>query len=105
MAPIFAILAEPLARPRRVPLLLWFTHWKSSRTLALAERLSTAVLSVDRRSFPLESTKVLAIGHGIDMQEFACAERAHSARLRVLALGRTSPAKGLETIVRAAEIA
>ena len=105
MAPIFAILAEPLARPRRVPLLLWFTHWKSSRTLALAERLSTAVLSVDRRSFPLESTKVLAIGHGIDMQEFACVERAPSARLRVLALGRTSPAKGLETIVRAAEIA
>jgi glycosyltransferase involved in cell wall biosynthesis len=105
MAPIFAILAEPLARPRRVPLLLWFTHWKSSRTLALAERLSTAVLTVDRRSFPLDSTKVVAIGHGIDMQEFPCTAREPADRLRVVALGRTSPAKGLETIVRAAELA
>jgi glycosyltransferase involved in cell wall biosynthesis len=105
MAPLFAVLAAPLARPRRVPVLLWFTHWKPSRTLVLAERLSTAVLSVDRRSFPIRSTKVVPIGHGIDMQEFACTVREPVGRLRALALGRTSPAKGLETIVRAAGLA
>lgn len=105
MAPIFAVLAAPLVRPRRVPLLLWFTHWKRSRTLTLAERLSTAVLSVDRRSFPLDSQKLVPIGHGIDMTEFPLAEREPGGRLRAIALGRTSPAKGLETIVRAAELA
>jgi glycosyltransferase involved in cell wall biosynthesis len=102
--PLYAILAAPLTKPARVPLLLWFTHWKPSRTLVLAERLSTAILSVDRRSFPLDSTKVVAIGHGIDTDRFACTERA-PATLRAVALGRTSPAKGLETIAQAARLA
>jgi glycosyltransferase involved in cell wall biosynthesis len=102
--PLYAILAAPVARPARVPLLLWFTHWKPSRTLVLAERVSTAILSVDRRSFPLDSGKVFPIGHGIDTDRFACAERA-AGPLRAVALGRTSPAKGLETIARAATLA
>jgi glycosyltransferase involved in cell wall biosynthesis len=105
MIPLLAVLGAPLARPRGVPILLWFTHWKDSRTLRLAERASTAVLTVDRRSFPLESKKVIAIGHGIDLSGFPCTEREPAARLRVVALGRTSPAKGYETIVRAAALA
>jgi len=103
--PLYAILAAPLTRPKRVPLLLWFTHWKPSRTLVLAERLSTAVLSVDRRSFPLDSRKVVAIGHGIDTDRFACVEREPRAPLRAVSLGRTSPAKGFETIARGAALA
>jgi glycosyltransferase involved in cell wall biosynthesis len=105
MVPLLAVLAAPLARPRHVPILLWFTHWKRSRTLVLAERAATSVLTVDRRSFPLPSGKVVAIGHGIDLDGFPCARREPAERLRVVALGRTSPAKGYETIVRAAELA
>ncbi len=105
MVPRYAILAAPLTRPRRVPLLLWFTHWKASRTLLLAERLSTAVVSVDSRSFPLRSRKVVGIGHGIDTDAFACVERSTAGALRVVSLGRISPAKGYETIARAVELA
>lgn len=105
MTPLLAVLAAPLARPRGVPVLLWFTHWKSSRTLVLAERVSTAVLTVDRRSFPFPSAKVVPIGHGIDLERFPCTRREPGARLRALALGRTSPAKGYETLVRAAALA
>ncbi len=101
MCPIYAVLAAPLARPARVRVLLWFTHWRASRLLRLAERSSTAVLTVDRRSFPLPSRKVLAIGHGIDVAAFACVDRPARDGLAVLTLGRTSPAKGLETVVRA----
>jgi hypothetical protein len=39
------------------------------------------------------------------MDEFPCVARTADGRLRAVALGRTSPAKGLETIVRAAELA
>jgi len=105
MTPLLAILAAPLVRPRGVPLLLWFTHWKRSRTLVLAERLSSAVLTVEPRSFPLASSKVVPIGHGIDLERFACMRREPAEPLRVLALGRTSPAKGYETVVRAAALA
>jgi len=105
MCPIYAVLAAPLARPLGVRVLLWFTHWQTSRTLRAAERASTRVISVDRRSFPLGSDKVVPIGHGIDLGEFACRPVPANGDLRAVALGRYSPAKGLETVVRAARLA
>ena len=101
MAPIYVVLAAPLVRPRGIPLVLWFTHWRKSMLLRAAERLATAVTSVDRRSFPLDSSKVRPIGHGIDVREFPCTERNRSERLRAVVLGRYSPAKGLPTIFAA----
>jgi glycosyltransferase involved in cell wall biosynthesis len=95
------VLAAPLARPLRVPVLLWFTHWRASRLLRLAERLSSAVVTVEERTFPLASRKVVPIGHGISLGGFPCVGRPARDPLRLLALGRTSPAKGLDTVIRA----
>jgi len=100
MSPVYAIAAAPLTRPLGVPLLLWFTHWRDSRSLRVAERLATGVVSVDERSFPFSSRKLVAVGHGIELGE-APARRPAEGALRLLALGRTSPAKGLGTIVDA----
>src|SRR5207247_3195476 len=61
----------------------------------------TTIASVDRRSFPLPSEKVHAIGHGIDLDEFECREPPKHDGLRVLALGRYSPAKGLDVVLHA----
>jgi glycosyltransferase involved in cell wall biosynthesis len=99
MCPIYAVLAAPLVRPLRVPLVLWFTHWKASRLLRAAERVSSAVVSVDARSFPVASGKLHAIGHGIDLADLPCSHAG--AGMRLLALGRYSRAKGLDTVVRA----
>jgi glycosyltransferase involved in cell wall biosynthesis len=106
MCPIYAVLAAPLARALGVPILLWYAHWHASPTLRAAERVSTAVLTVDRRSFPLASRKLRPIGHGIDVAEFPCVEpaRGHGG-VRVLALGRYSPAKGLAAIVHGIHLA
>ena len=105
MVPLYAVLAAPLVRPRRIPLVLWYTHWKAHPVVRAAERLCTAVVSVDERSFPLRSSKVHAIGHGIDVAEFSCTPPPAGEPLRVLVLGRYSPAKGLETILRAGALA
>ena len=102
MIPVYVLLAAPLVRPRRIPLLLWYTHWKASMTLRVAEKLATAIVSVDRRSFPLESAKVQPIGHGIDVNEFNCFDRSGRRGVHALVLGRYSPAKGIETILRGA---
>jgi glycosyltransferase involved in cell wall biosynthesis len=105
MCPIFLVLAAPLAKPLGVPLLLWYTHWSIDRTLRAATLLCDAALSVDTRSFPLVSPKVVGIGHGIDLTEFSPRERAPegSGTLRLLALGRTSPSKGFMTLLSALE--
>ncbi|MFL5955234.1 MAG: glycosyltransferase family 4 protein [Gaiellaceae bacterium] len=96
MAPIYAVLAAPLARP----VLLWFTHPQDSRLLRAATRVSRAVLTVDERSFPFASPKVRAIGHGIDVARFACREATDREPLRALALGRFSPVKNYDVIQR-----
>jgi len=106
MSPIYAVLAAPLCRPLGVPVILWFTHWRTSRTLRLAERLSTAVATVDVTSFPFASNKVRPIGHGIDVTELQCRpDPDGSTPLRALALGRTSPAKGLEAMIHGVQLA
>jgi len=104
MAPIYAVLAAPLTRALRVPLLLWFTHWRRSRTLTVAERAATRVLTVDRRSFPLRSDKVMPIGHGIDLEGWPAVRRQPDGVFRLLALGRMSPAKGLRTVIEAVRL-
>jgi glycosyltransferase involved in cell wall biosynthesis len=71
----------------------------------MAERASTAVTSVDVRSFPLPSRKLRAIGHGIDLDEFPCSPPREGSGLRLLALGRYSTAKGLDVSVAAVPLA
>jgi glycosyltransferase involved in cell wall biosynthesis len=97
MAPIYALLAAPF----RAPVLLWFTHPQDSRLLRAAVRASKAVLTVDERSFPFPSPKVRAIGHGIDVQRFACVDAADRTPLRALSLGRFSRIKRYDLIDRA----
>jgi glycosyltransferase involved in cell wall biosynthesis len=106
MIPLYAVVAAPLVRPRGIPLVLWYTHWKDHVVVRAAERLSTDVASVDARSFPFASAKLHALGHAIDLAEFPCVDPAPTdGPLRALVLGRYSPAKGIDTILRAAALA
>jgi glycosyltransferase involved in cell wall biosynthesis len=99
MCPIYAVLAAPLARPLGTRVLLWYAHWNRTRVLEAAVRASNLVISVDARSVPIASSKVVGIGHGIEVADFSCTGPPAGA-LDLVALGRYSAAKGLETIVR-----
>jgi glycosyltransferase involved in cell wall biosynthesis len=102
MVPQFLTLAAPLARLRRVPLLLWYTHWHAGRSLRIATSLADRVLSVDRTSFPLSTSKLRPIGHAIDVETFtAKPSPPHDGPMRLLALGRTARWKGLGTLLEA----
>ena len=105
MIPLYVLLAAPLARLRRVPVLLWFVQSEPTAAVRVAERLATRILTVDRGSFPLDSPKVAAIGHGIDLDAFPCRGRHHDAQLRLVAVGRYSAAKGYPDLLRAVRLA
>ncbi len=106
MVPLYAVVAAPLLKPLRVPIGLWYSHPTGHPLVRLAAAASTTVFSVDRTTFPLASRKLVPIGHGIDVAEFTCAdERENHDGLRALVLGRYSPIKGLDTILRAAAFA
>jgi len=100
MSPIFALLAAPLARPLRVPLLLWFTQQAGGPSLQMAERVVDRLLTVDARSVPLDSAKVRGIGHGIDVAALPCVPERRPPLRRLLGLGRYAPVKGWETVLR-----
>jgi glycosyltransferase involved in cell wall biosynthesis len=101
MSPIYALLSAPLLRPLSVPILLWFTQQRGGANLGRAERVVDSILSVDARSVPIASSKVLSIGHGIDISLFDCAERPVHDGLRLLSLGRYSDVKGHDVAIRA----
>jgi len=95
------VLAAPLARPLGTRVLLWYAHWNRTRMLEAAVRASNTVISVDPRSVPISSSKVVGIGHGIDVSDFACSDAPAAGALVLAALGRYSAAKGLDSVVRA----
>ena len=101
MVALFLVLAAPIARVRRVPLILWYAHWRVSPTARLADRLCAAAISVDRDSDPIRSGKLREIGHGIDLSRFVPKNGSEydGSTLRLLALGRTAPWKGYSTLL------
>ena len=105
MVPLYAVLAAPLLRPARVPIVLRLTHWDNRRVLRLAARVSTALTSVDERSFPFSSPKLEGTGHGIDPRQFPCfgAERRGEC-FTALVAGRYARHKGLDEVLRALRI-
>ena len=81
MVPRYAILAAPLARLFRVPIVLWNAHGTVSRYLRLAHRLVAAVVTASPESFRINSPKRIVTGHGIDADYFTAAEQDGYPRL------------------------
>ena len=106
MCPVYAIVVAPIVRPARVPLLMWWSHWKMDAVVRTAERLSTRVVSVAPGTFPHPSAKLVTVGQAIDVDSFPerSGERAEGS-LRTLVIGRYSAAKGVRTILRALKLA
>ena len=107
MVPLYTVVAAPFVRARRVPLMLWYTHWKAHGVLRLATIVCTQLLSLDVGSFPLRSRKVHGIGHGIDLDEFPCQplEPTTGRPLRVMSLGRYTAPKKLDELIEGVRIA
>jgi glycosyltransferase involved in cell wall biosynthesis len=101
MSPVYALLAAPLLKPLRVPILLWFTQQQGGPNFHRSLRVVDAILSVDERSVPVSSPKVRAIGHGIDTGQFECTERPRGEGIRLLSLGRYAEVKGHDIAIRA----
>jgi glycosyltransferase involved in cell wall biosynthesis len=103
MCPVYLNLAAPIAKTRRIPTILWFAHPADSNALWLADRSADAVLTSLPGAYPRPGPKVHIVGQAIDTDAIAFDDRAREdgAPLRLVAMGRTSPAKGFDRIMRA----
>jgi glycosyltransferase involved in cell wall biosynthesis len=102
MAPLFTVLFAPIARVRRVPILLWYAHTSVSPTLRAAHALAQRCVTATPASFRLRSDKLFAVGHGIDVERFAPpSETGASYATTAISAGRITPIKGLEEMIEA----
>jgi glycosyltransferase involved in cell wall biosynthesis len=102
MCPEYLNLAAPIAKARGIPAMLWFAHPARSTTLPVADRLADAVLTSLPGTYPLHSSKVRVIGQATDVDALApCPVLRRRRALRVVAIGRTSPSKGFDVVIRA----
>ena len=105
MCPRYAILAAPYAKLMRVPMVMWFTHRSMSNELRIAHRLVDKVVTASKESFRLKSDKVVITGHGIDTDRFKPLDVRREGNTKViLSVGRISPIKDYETLIKAADI-
>ncbi|MFH0820032.1 MAG: glycosyltransferase family 4 protein [bacterium] len=132
MNPEYTILIAPYAKLFKKKIVSWYTHKAVTWRLKLMEKLADAVLTASPESFRLPSKKVKVVGHGIDVEKFKPSNvilsppkadeesrenLAGSSRRStesgtpqddknfiILSVGRISPTKDYETLIKAADI-
>jgi glycosyltransferase involved in cell wall biosynthesis len=100
MQELFALLAAPLLRPKRVPITLWYCHPHTPLQLRAAIKVVDRVISADASSCRVPTSKLVATGHGIDTDRFVPAFCQRS-QFRLLVVGRITPLKRLDLLVDA----
>ncbi|MDP3740710.1 MAG: glycosyltransferase family 4 protein [bacterium] len=125
MHPIYAIIAWLPAKLFGRKMILWYTHKSVDLKLKIAHALVDVVFTASKESFRLPSNKVRVVGHGIDIGKFTSLPNpphqgegeftSHSSPLggggkvggkkfRIVSIGRISPVKDYESLIKAAEI-
>lgn len=104
MHPVYLITAWLPAKLLGKKIILWYMHKSVDFKLRVAHALADRILTASRESFRLPSSKVTIIGHGIDLQKFFPDSRLPSPDFRIISVGRVSPSKDYETLIKAIEI-
>jgi glycosyltransferase involved in cell wall biosynthesis len=100
MIPRYTLVAAPWALMFSVPVVQWYTHKQPTFELRLAHMLAKRIVTASLESYPLPSSKVSVLGHGIDLSRFRPAESPSTEPL-VVAVGRLSPIKHYEALIEA----
>lgn len=87
---------------KNIPVALWYTHKATPWQLRLAVPWVKWIFTASRESFRLPSKKVIVTGHGIDASDYIKNENPDFTKL--LAVGRITPTKDYETMIRAIKI-
>lgn len=80
---------------------LWFAHKSVATKLRLAEKFSHVVFSASKESFRLKSKKLQVVGHGINLNRFKNIIHQPNKIFQVISIGRISPIKDYETLIKA----
>jgi glycosyltransferase involved in cell wall biosynthesis len=102
MIPIFSVLASPMLRAKRIPIVTWYAHASLTWTLKLAHHLSDQMVVSVASAYPYRQDKLTEIGQGIDTDVFSPDPRkSHENPPLILCVSRLSPVKDHPTLLKA----
>lgn len=106
MMPLFALMAAPLLKRRRIPSTLWYVHRAAPPVLRSAEKVVDNIVTASETSFPIPSRKTIVSGHGIDTDLFAPSDddRRDEGEFVILVAGRLAPIKRIEVVLDAVRL-
>ena len=103
----YTILSAPLAKIFGKRTVSWYTHKQVNWKRRLVELLADKILTASKDSFrrPWFKNKIEVTGHGIDVERFFSTSQAHqTSAYRLLTIGRISPSKDYESMIKAVAI-
>ncbi len=104
MSPMLTVVAAPLLKLWRVPIVMWYAHRQVTARVRIANFLSDRVVSVNETSYRLGEDKFTPLGHGIDLRLFSSNGRIFEGPPLLLSVGRISPIKDQLTLVEAVSL-
>lgn len=104
MNPEYVVLGGLLWKVLNKKIALWYVHKKVSWKLWLAEKFVDKIFTTSQKSINIKSKKIIATGHGINLELFKNLNDVEIKKNTVLSLGRISPVKKLDTLIKAIKI-
>lgn len=103
MMPLFAGLGGPLLTLHGIPTTTWYTQPQNNWQVRLGLWMSRRVVSAVESSFPIPTSKLRALGHGIDTDFFAPDDMQSKDDPPILLhVGRLTAIKNQHTLLKAA---
>jgi glycosyltransferase involved in cell wall biosynthesis len=104
MIPIFTVLAAPVLKVKKIPIVTWYAHPSLTWILKLAHHLSDRMVASVATAYPYRKDKLVVIGQGIDTDLFCPDGSPPEEPPMILCVGRLSPVKDHPTLIRAAAL-
>ena len=101
MAHYFVPIVYPFALLNKQQIVMWKTHTSKSFLVRVSTLLSNTIFSASPSSFPINTPKLISIGHGIDATNHFTFKRNCRGRLKnIVTVGRISRVKNTHLIVK-----
>ncbi len=105
MNPEYLVLAGWLWKISGKRVVLWYAHYLSNLKLRFADFFADRILTSVKNAFPYETKKLRVLQQGIDTGLFKPQEVGKKGNIfKILFLGRISPVKDLETLLKATRV-
>jgi len=108
MNQIYVILGGLLWKLWNKKIGLWYAHGYVPFSLRIAEKFADIIFTSTKTGFRLPGKKVKVVGQGIDTAVFKPQSQISNLKsqklFKIISIGRISPSKDYETLIRAAEI-